>query len=39
MLILHPAPAFEQNVSYHLWTMATLALLGVGLADGVEVGP
>ncbi|EER43777.1 predicted protein [Histoplasma capsulatum H143] len=32
-----PVPAFQEDVSYGLRSVAALALIGVGLIDGVEV--
>ncbi|KAJ5882723.1 uncharacterized protein N7473_011157 [Penicillium subrubescens] len=39
MTFFHPIPAFEQDVSYPLWFMATLILVCIGLMDGVKAGP
>jgi hypothetical protein len=36
--LLHLIPTFQENVAHRLWSAATLALVGVGLVDGVEVG-
>ena len=37
MSFFYPVPTFQEDVSHRLWSAATLALVGVGLLDGVEV--
>jgi hypothetical protein len=38
MSLIHPVPAFEQDMLSSLMSVAALAGVGVGLVDGVEIG-